>query len=295
MYTNPLLETRQLFESFFPEPTLRARCLSWFAERIRNAHRNAPGEWTVRLHIRKPKQIYLIVGHLVPFSVVQGNIWMALDQQQLEAHPQYTEYLNEAQSWKWRIGRYAYFKLVPSRNGCYFPDADPSQELWPRVWKLNSTFVKRIGELKRKLHPQSRGGYEPAIIEYLRQELKTSLPEPATDSALPEEIEGTVFYEGARKQISVNAYERNQGARRICLQHYGTRCTVCLQDMSEIYGTVADGLIHVHHLKPLSEVQEGYEVDAIRDLRPVCPNCHAVIHRRKPPYTIEEVKNFLNR
>jgi hypothetical protein len=32
----------------------------------------------------------------------------------------------------------------------------------------------------------------------------------------------------------------------------------------------------------------------INDLIPVCPNCHAMIHRRKPAaYSIEEVKEFV--
>ena len=114
---------------------------------------------------------------------------------------------------------------------------------------------------------------------------------------LPEEISETEdSYEGARKQILVNTYERDRTARDKCLQHYGKRCTVCEKDMSEIYGPEAEGLIHVHHLKPLSEVKEDYRVNPIADLRPVCPNCHAVIHRRrKPPYKIEEVKGFLEK
>lgn len=116
------------------------------------------------------------------------------------------------------------------------------------------------------------------------------------DILLPEEISETEgFYEGARKQISVNTYERDRTARDKCLQHYDTRCAVCAQDMSEIYGPEAAGLIHVHHLKPLSEIKEYYRVDPITDLRPVCPNCHAVIHRHKPPYKIEEVKGFLEK
>ena len=118
----------------------------------------------------------------------------------------------------------------------------------------------------------------------------------SADILLPEEISETEgSYEGARRQISVNTYERDRTARDKCLRHYGTRCAVCAQDMSEIYGPEATGLIHVHHLKPLSEVKGGYQVNPIADLRPVCPNCHAVIHRRKPPYKIEEVKGFLEK
>ena len=54
-------------------------------------------------------------------------------------------------------------------------------------------------------------------------------------------------------------------------------------------------MIHVHHLKMLSECEGGYEVDPIKDLRPVCPNCHMVIHcKEEGCYTIEEVKAMLN-
>ena len=118
----------------------------------------------------------------------------------------------------------------------------------------------------------------------------------SVDILLPEEISETEgSYEGARKQISVNTYERDRTARDKCLQRYGTSCAVCEKDMSEIYGPAAAGLIHVHHLTPLSEIKEDYRVNPNADLRPVCPNCHAVIHRRKPPYKIEEVKGFLEK
>ena len=118
----------------------------------------------------------------------------------------------------------------------------------------------------------------------------------SVDVLLPEEISETEgSYEGARRQISVNIYERDRTARDKCLRHYGPRCAVCEKDMSEIYGPEAAGLIHVHHLKPLSEIKEGYQVNPIADLRPVCPNCHAVIHRRRPLYKIEEVKGFLEK
>jgi predicted HNH restriction endonuclease len=47
-------------------------------------------------------------------------------------------------------------------------------------------------------------------------------------------------------------------------------------------------------MKPLASVGEEYVIDPIKDLRPLCPNCHAVIHLRQPPYSIEEVKTMLH-
>lgn len=46
------------------------------------------------------------------------------------------------------------------------------------------------------------------------------------------------------------------------------------------------------HTRPLSEVEEAYELDPIRDLRPVCSN-HAIVHRRVPAFTTDEVHAFL--
>ena len=112
----------------------------------------------------------------------------------------------------------------------------------------------------------------------------------------PDEItEVDTFVEGAKRQTLINAYERNPEARRKCIAYYGTSCIVCGLNLGEQYGEVGDGVIHVHHLRELREIGDTYEVDPIHDLRPVCPNCHAIIHNRKPPYSIEEIKEFLCR
>jgi 5-methylcytosine-specific restriction protein A len=60
-----------------------------------------------------------------------------------------------------------------------------------------------------------------------------------------------------------------------------------------VFGPDASGFIHVHHLTPLSEIGQEYLVDPVRDLRPVCPNCHAVIHLNGEIRTIEEVRKML--
>lgn len=100
--------------------------------------------------------------------------------------------------------------------------------------------------------------------------------------------------EGAVKVIRVNAYERNPVARRRCIEHYGAICSACGFDFSTVYGAVAAGVIHVHHLRPISECGgDDYEVDPISELRPVCPNCHVVLHRRQPPLSIEDLQVVL--
>jgi hypothetical protein len=110
---------------------------------------------------------------------------------------------------------------------------------------------------------------------------------------IPEEITSSTYQEGSVEQILVNRYERDPSARRACIDHYGAICSACQADLASRYGLAAAGLIHVHHLLPLSSREAVYHLDPVRDLRPVCPNCHSVIHRRAPPYSIEEVRAFL--
>lgn len=108
---------------------------------------------------------------------------------------------------------------------------------------------------------------------------------------LPEEVpESATGIEGARRSIMVNAYERDPRLRARCIAHYGTRCAVCSVDLAEVYGDIGRGYIHVHHLKMLARAGGERQVDPVADLRPVCPNCHAMLHRRDPPFGIEDLR-----
>ena len=111
---------------------------------------------------------------------------------------------------------------------------------------------------------------------------------------LPEELSSSPgLLEGATYRLTVNAYERNSVARRNCISHFGATCGVCGFRFGICYGPSADGYIHVHHLRPLSEIGSEYVIDPVADLVPVCPNCHAVIHLRNPPYSISEVREMI--
>lgn len=113
---------------------------------------------------------------------------------------------------------------------------------------------------------------------------------------LPEEIEAPEQYvEGASKTVSVNTYERNSNARENCIAHYGYTCAVCDFDFEKAYGAIGEKYIHVHHVVPLSEIRKEYVLDPIKDLIPVCPNCHAIIHRAQPSLTVKQLKEHLGR
>lgn len=101
--------------------------------------------------------------------------------------------------------------------------------------------------------------------------------------------------EGAKKQITVNAYERSPQARKECIEHYGITCSICNFNFEEIYGEIGKDFIHVHHLTDISTIGETYNVNPIMDLRPVCPNCHAMLHKQRPAYSIEQIKSLIKK
>lgn len=114
--------------------------------------------------------------------------------------------------------------------------------------------------------------------------------------ALPEEVDGRDgFPEGTLQQVLVNKFERSPRARAACLAAHGFSCVVCEMNFEEAYGEVAKNFIHVHHLRPLASIKASYEVDPINDLRPVCPNCHAVIHMGGDVRTIEATRALLKK
>ena len=110
----------------------------------------------------------------------------------------------------------------------------------------------------------------------------------------PDEIDPQeTFVEGARKKVTVNAYERNLQARQKCLDAHGYKCSACEMSFEEYYGDLGRGFIHVHHIRELSRLSGEYKVDPVKDLCPVCPNCHAMIHRKKPALSVDELRQHL--
>ncbi len=116
------------------------------------------------------------------------------------------------------------------------------------------------------------------------------------DSQIAEEISDEdveKLFERAKKQINVNAYERNTKARQLCVKKHGYTCCICGFDFEEFYGEIGVGYIHVHHLIPLNKIHEKYQVDPENDLKPVCPNCHAMLH--KTSLSIEDLRTLIKK
>jgi len=175
------------------------------------------------------------------------------------------------------IGRYA--KRIANQYDINFTERSRMKfkywDIFFNGWDDNTYFVWQLrNELVEALEETSLTGDEP-----IANEIPTS--------------KQNALFEGAKRTIIVNSYERNSKARQLCIKHYGSKCIICDFDFEHKFGEHGKGFIHVHHITPISDIGKYYEVDPIKDLRPVCPNCHAMLHRCETPLTIEELKTLL--
>lgn len=166
---------------------------------------------------------------------------------------------------------------------------------WIRRDYGDEAYARAVGSLGK--HLEYYFGLKGDRLESHRQVLAKHLallPAQHDTFDSPEEVPVTATHtEGSVRQVTVNAYERSSAARAACLSHYGHSCSVCGFDFEKTYGTIGKDFIHVHHLKEISSIGQKYHVDPVQDLRPVCPNCHAMLHRRTPAYSIDELKQVI--
>lgn len=88
--------------------------------------------------------------------------------------------------------------------------------------------------------------------------------------------------EGRLIESTSNRRERKRENRERCLANYDRQrppCVVCGMNFYDEYGLIGCGFIHVHHTKPAAVFDAGgEELVPSKDLVPVCPNCHAMLH-----------------
>lgn len=100
--------------------------------------------------------------------------------------------------------------------------------------------------------------------------------------------------EGALTGVTLDRYERSGAAREACLAARGTTCAICGFDFTKTYGPSFAGIIQVHHIVPLHERAGEHVVDPVRDLIPVCPNCHVALHsKRGGTYLPDELRELM--
>lgn len=201
---------------------------------------------------------------------------------------QYVQILNN-DKWKAKPNsrgysdRVKHVKMIEQGSQCYLIKCEAVDKIKRRIKNFEKDEVFLGGRIKRNGN---------CLIELIR-----SVPtHQIMPTRLPEEVPATSTYsEGAVQKVQVNKYERCPKARATCIAHHGYTCVVCDFNFGQVYGPLAEKFIHVHHLKQLSKKGGKYEIDPVNDLRPVCPNCHAIIHLNGECRSIEGVRQMLQK
>jgi 5-methylcytosine-specific restriction protein A len=278
-----------LFRWLWPEADVSLACARVLAASILVAHEAADASWEVSMFAHA---IRLNVGQVEALTLTaDGARFLFCDPlSSRDALPGEIE-----------IDSDPYYPAVPVSSGVCTIASEDLPSLPAAVREAHNAYIRAAASFKRG--SPFRKSFSPAVLEYLEEALGESLPRPSYFSQeatprlepLPEELDDSMaLWEGARYSVTVNAYERNPVSRCRCIAHYGPTCVVCGFNFGAVYGPLAVGFIHVHHIKPLSEIGKKYKVDPVADLRPVCPNCHGVVHLGGGCRSIEEVRQLLS-
>ena len=178
-------------------------------------------------------------------------------------------------------------KITLTVNGSPLPDDD--EATWPDAWK-----ELRIHVTKMPVVEEGELNYTEAAYRWgsLLTGMILSLA-----NIVPIEDEAPVagYSEGTKYRTESNRYERNPLNRKLCLASKGYDCAICGFNFGKRYGETGNRFIHVHHIVPVSKLGPGYVIDPLKDLIPVCPNCHAMLHRTDPPMTPSNLKQIIEK
>ncbi len=279
-----------VLKDFYPSEHVRRSCCRVFADVVRFAHARHPSCWGITL---RSGLIRLNVGLGEVCILRHNSVYLVLDKDVLTK-----EALKQVAAFRRRGARQTYRSVSCPQLLCDVP-ATRLKEIYPSVREAHRSFIRQAAV--RMLAGPCRTSFSFGVVRCLELMGEADLPVPAfwrmqasQERLFPNEIDPGGCIEGARRQVFVNAYERNQAARDKCIAHHGCRCVVCEFDFALEFGEPGQGLIHVHHLKPLSQIGKAYQVDPIKDLCPICPNCHTMAHRKDPPFTLGELKAMRN-
>lgn len=198
---------------------------------------------------------------------------------------------------------YAYAKI---ENIEILEDEEYTKVTFSELRRFTNEVIPKTALIKMDGKPLSENYIRPyllcktsSVVKYIEAEPEIPIldltQDTAESSAENAELLQTEFTEGCKKSLATNRYERNREARNACIKYYGAVCCVCGFDFEKVYGQIGKGFIHVHHEVEIAAIGSEYKVDPVKDLKPVCPNCHAMLHQKRPAYTVEELNDMMGK
>jgi len=194
---------------------------------------------------------------------------------------------------------YSYIYMIEGRGLTRTINATATEYFLEKIWQENG-----IDGLRKALFSLSEhfkyykgvSGNSKASHRKIYDKYAELINHQNDDIVYPDEVDNDITYlEGQTKEIRVNSYERNIGARQKCVEHFGATCQICEFNFKDIFGEIGANFIHVHHKINIATIGKEYSVDPLKDLIPVCPNCHSMLHKKSPAYSVEELKKIIGK
>ena len=171
----------------------------------------------------------------------------------------------------------------------------------PVLAKIDGSYLEEIPASRKSNY--WRDGVRPVerqIVNKILSALKPNeISEPESDYSFNNELNDDdnsleSKHEGKATSRYVTTYERNPKYRKQAIAIHGDSCIACGFNFGKVYGSYAQGFIHVHHIEPVSEFDAPKRIDPEKDLVPLCANCHSVVHRKKSEtLSIEKLKELI--
>lgn len=173
-----------------------------------------------------------------------------------------------------------------------YPQNTTEYSKWPDEW---TRFSIKVAIRPIEFDSEDKPDYMGTLRIWLPIMMGMSLSLLNVENIEDESNDTVGLREGRKYDVTTSQYERNPVNRVLCLSKYGYKCQICGFDFEKEYGEIGKHFIHVHHIIPVSQMGDGYLVNPETDLIPVCPNCHAMLHRKNPPLSPSDLKELLHR
>lgn len=224
-------------------------------------------------------------------------------------------------------GRITTSDLIDGLRELLKPDGEDLKILPGRQDDKFSQKVRNLvshNTLKREKVGNAKGGYlyinnagysylqkKQDLVQYLTtndfswDDLKNNLRDVEANKNKNVDVfdENIMINEGYKKTIEVKIYQRSSKLRSAAIQHYKSTnrlyCQCCSFNFSKFYGNqIGDDFIEMHHVKPIFKYDEieltKFINDAIKNIVPVCSNCHRMIHKVwKHPLSVKKIRNCI--
>ncbi|MBI5969829.1 MAG: HNH endonuclease [Deltaproteobacteria bacterium] len=111
--------------------------------------------------------------------------------------------------------------------------------------------------------------------------------------------ENVIIREGLKRITEETVYERSKQLRDYAIGCFTVEgkiyCNCCAFNFADFYGEdIGNGFIETHHIRPIFQYENENIIktikNAVKNLMPVCSNCHRMIHKNwKKPLEIQKL------